>query len=799
MRTNCTVVRICSQLRLADFHSGLFDHVEPRERKHAPMIAHRIPVGFCILAGVFYWWSGIAYSQQQPTARGATSQTSTSALLEKPKAPADVSISMPLSVPAAPADSAPEAASPQSIPTVRSTVIVDAAERRLENGLAVPFHITRKEVLSSAGTWGDFTRFLQLLPGVVWNTDTSNDVLVQGGNPSENLYVVDGIEVPNINQIALEGTTGGFTSMVDTSTIQSVDMQAGAYDSQYDSRLSSLIEIHTRRNNTPRRTGEFNVGISGAGGLLQNPFGSAGKRGSLLLAAHRSILNLVTNDIGLNGVPIYTNGMAQMRWAPDSRDSISALSLTGGDSININPSACDYGLDLFGRTEYAGLRSTNGVVWKHVHSPTSLSTVTVSFSDQGQDIGQQRYTNFCKKVIIQPVYSEHTRDRVGMLGYGFRVGSHHWLMSLGTTAHIVNLSYAVSQPLGQQSPFNPAQNWTDSDNFDQNVSALDIGTYAEVTGQFGTKWTAIAGSRFETYGIIASHEWNPHASVAFRIDRHQGINVSFSRSAQLVPYIDLLSYPGNRQLQPVVARELSFGGDLWRGNWTVLSLEAYDKRYSHEAVSTEYPGLMLANMVDTLGQQFIWLPLKSGGRGTADGIEMQLRAHVPHRAQFMGSATYSRLRYAAADGIYRPGNFDFPLVGNGLVTINLWKGIEISMRDTYATGRPYTPFNIQLSERQHRGIYDLTQINARRGSAYNRLDADINRSFHVGKGVLNIHGGVENALQRQNFLGYAWMDTCRPTPTATQCGLTPNAFPGIPETELTQMPTFPSGAITYRF
>jgi len=27
----------------------------------------------------------------------------------------------------------------------------------------------------------------------------SNDVLVRGGNPSENLYVVDGIEVPNIN------------------------------------------------------------------------------------------------------------------------------------------------------------------------------------------------------------------------------------------------------------------------------------------------------------------------------------------------------------------------------------------------------------------------------------------------------------------------------------------------------------------------------------------------------------------------------------------------------------------------
>jgi hypothetical protein len=37
---------------------------------------------------------------------------------------------------------------------------------------------------------------------------------------------------------------------------------------------------------------------------------------------------------------------------------------------------------------------------------------------------------------------------------------------------------------------------------------------------------------------------------------------------------------------------------------------------------------MLANMVDTLGQQFVWLPLKSGGRGLAEGVEMLIHAHL---------------------------------------------------------------------------------------------------------------------------------------------------------------------------
>jgi hypothetical protein len=105
----------------------------------------------------------------------------------------------------------------QVMPRPISTVEVNAASDTMKKGLEAPYRVTQDEVLSSAGTWGDFSRFLQLLPGVVWNSDMSNDVLVRGGNPTENLYVVNGIEVPNINHLAMEGTTGGFTSMIDTS------------------------------------------------------------------------------------------------------------------------------------------------------------------------------------------------------------------------------------------------------------------------------------------------------------------------------------------------------------------------------------------------------------------------------------------------------------------------------------------------------------------------------------------------------------------------------------------------------
>jgi len=44
---------------------------------------------------------------------------------------------------------------------------------------------------------------MQLLPGVVSDNDERNDFLVRGGNPDENLFVIDNIEVPSINQLVI--------------------------------------------------------------------------------------------------------------------------------------------------------------------------------------------------------------------------------------------------------------------------------------------------------------------------------------------------------------------------------------------------------------------------------------------------------------------------------------------------------------------------------------------------------------------------------------------------------------------
>ncbi|MHB8905042.1 MAG: hypothetical protein ACYC5R_12610 [Melioribacteraceae bacterium] len=52
------------------------------------------------------------------------------------------------------------------------------------------------------------------MPGVAQASAGRNDLVVRGGAPSENLYLVDGFIVPNINHFGSQGATGGPLSFI---------------------------------------------------------------------------------------------------------------------------------------------------------------------------------------------------------------------------------------------------------------------------------------------------------------------------------------------------------------------------------------------------------------------------------------------------------------------------------------------------------------------------------------------------------------------------------------------------------
>jgi outer membrane receptor protein involved in Fe transport len=214
-----------------------------------------------------------------------------------------------------------------------------------------------------------------------------------------------------------------------------------------------------------------------------------------------------------------------------------------------------------------------------------------------------------------------------------------------------------------------------------------------------------------------------------------------------------------------------------------IRIEAYNKKYSNIPASTEYPSVDLHDMVDTLGQQFVWLPMNSGAVGKSSGIEVSDLTRIGSSLVLRGSVAYSRAMFAGLDHVSRPSNFDFPWIANVEGLKRFGRGYEVSSRYGYATGRPYTPFDFPDSMAQNRPIYDVNRMNALRVPYYGRLDAQMNKDAQVHHVHLEIYAGVNNILDRSNFLTYVWMPRMKGASHKVD--------------EIDQMPIFPNGGIRY--
>ena len=98
------------------------------------------------------------------------------------------------------------------------------------------------EIYRNPGGNRDISRVIQILPGVATTLSFRNDLIVRGGAPNENRFYLDGIEIPNINHFATQGSSGGPVGMINVNFIRDVDFYAGAFPANRGNTMSSLME-----------------------------------------------------------------------------------------------------------------------------------------------------------------------------------------------------------------------------------------------------------------------------------------------------------------------------------------------------------------------------------------------------------------------------------------------------------------------------------------------------------------------------------------------------------------------------
>jgi hypothetical protein len=101
----------------------------------------------------------------------------------------------------------------------------------------------------------DLIKALQLLPGVQAGSEGSTGMYVRVGGPDENLFLLDGIPVYNINHMA------GFFSVFNPDAVKNVTLYKGNFPARFGGRLSSVIDVRMNDGNTKEIHGNLSVGL----------------------------------------------------------------------------------------------------------------------------------------------------------------------------------------------------------------------------------------------------------------------------------------------------------------------------------------------------------------------------------------------------------------------------------------------------------------------------------------------------------------------------------------------------------
>ncbi len=177
-------------------------------------------------------------------------------------------------------------------------------------------------VLRVAGGLDNIFRTIQTLPGVSATEDFGSRLSVRGGEPDQNLTIMDGVEISNPYRVF------GLTSAFNPETVDQFELTAGGFSAKYGDRLSSILIVNNRSGRKDKRlSGSTSASITDANVILEGSIPSNSVDGSWLLTARRTYYDLVAERIVDSDLPSF--GDLQLKLdidtGPDSTLSIFGL------------------------------------------------------------------------------------------------------------------------------------------------------------------------------------------------------------------------------------------------------------------------------------------------------------------------------------------------------------------------------------------------------------------------------------------------------------------------------------------
>ena len=612
-----------------------------------------------------------------------------------------------------------------------------------------------EEIRRTPGGQNDISRSLLALPGVSSGVDNRNDLLVRGGGPSENAYIVDGIEIPQINHFATQGAAGGALGLLNVDFIREATFYTGGFPVRYGDAASSVLVVENRPGSPETLAGDFTVGATEAALSLD---GASGPDFNWTFSARRSYLQLLFELIGLPIRPAYWDFQSRVEYTPTDDDRLVYFGIWAVDDFGIiQPTDPDdfEGREIASRVLDNDQRSyTQGVSWRRLFKNGFVTTAVSRsyqefFFDDLDEAGVPLLSSDAEEAAWRLRSDADLRLAPGLtLGVGGgasreTVASEFFQRATPATPFPTDLTFSTD--LGLWKGFGYGQ--VTAQALDGRL-ALTAGVRADATDFLDE--TAVVSPR-----VSASFDLTDRLEVSAAVGR-------FTQSPELVSLA--VQEDGayvNRSLRWIDVGQVVGGLAVTPVPSLRLAAEGYYKAYGDYPVSASDPRVSLANLGGDFGVVGAE-PLTSEGEGRAYGLEVSAQKRLTSRFYGLGSYTLGWSEFTGADGVYKPSAWDVrhSVSMSGGVRLGGW---EVGTRVTAQSGRPFTPFDLAASEAEYallrRGVPDRDRLNSERTPAYARIDLRVDRRFALGRRVNGVvYLDIQNVLDRENVFALQYTE-----------------------------------------
>lgn len=601
-----------------------------------------------------------------------------------------------------------------------------------------------EELRRSPGGFEDVIRALSVLPGVAQADAGRNDLIVRGGAPSENLYLVDGIEVPNINHFGTQGATGGPLSYINLDFVKETSFSTGGFPVLYGDKLSSVLKINLRNGRTDRLGGKATISASQFGLNAEGPL--FGDRSSFLFSVRRSYLDFIFKSAGFSFVPEYYDVLTKADFKTDNANSFSFLFVSAFDNVNFFNDDQDKRYDNSRILGSEQIQYFTGFSYQRLFSNGFMN---LSIGRNYIDYDTQQSDS-----LLNPIFKNKSKEEENNLRLDVVLKFSSVVeMNLGATAKLIEFDADILFPTFVTSFGDslPITSLNKSENFFKGASYLNFNflLLKRITTNFGVRVDYFNAIKNKFY-------FSPRFSGSYMLTSLTTLNFSTGIYYQAPSYIWLIADKKNRELKNVKVSQYVFGFDHQINEDALLKVEGFFKDYSAYPTSILRPYLVLANTgagfsgSDENFSSFGLEPLVSMGFGKSRGVELSVQKKLSNTPYYgILSLTYSKTDFNSLDGIERDGTYDQNWIFNISGGYKIDKYWEASTKFRFASGRPYTPF-------QSDGTQLVSDYNSRRLKSAHSLDIRVDKRWFFSGWTLITYIDVQNIYNRKNPSGIRW-------------------------------------------